>query len=42
MADGPAGLRLATKYIETEDGQEGMDSDAFNSILSILPPEIQR
>ena len=42
MADGPAGLRLATKYIETEDGQEGMDSDAFNSILNILPPEIQQ
>ncbi|MBR4458245.1 MAG: glycoside hydrolase family 3 C-terminal domain-containing protein [Clostridia bacterium] len=42
MADGPAGLRLATKYIETEDGQEGLDSDAFNSILNILPPEIQQ
>ena len=36
MADGPAGLRLATKYMETEDGQEGLDSDAFNSILNIL------
>ena len=42
MADGPAGLRLATKYMETEDGQEGLDSDAFNSILNILPPEIQQ
>jgi beta-glucosidase len=42
MADGPAGLRLATKYIETEDGQEGMDSDAFSSVLNILPPEIQQ
>ncbi len=42
MADGPAGLRLATKYIETEDGQEGMDADAFNSILNILPPEIRQ
>ena len=42
MADGPAGLRLATKYIETEDGQEGMDADAFSSILNILPPEIQQ
>lgn len=41
MADGPAGLRLATKYIETEDGQEGMDADAFSSILNILPPEIR-
>ena len=42
MADGPAGLRLATKYIETADGQEGMDADAFNSILNILPPEIRQ
>jgi beta-glucosidase len=36
MADGPAGLRLATKYIETEDGQEGLDTDAFSGILNIL------
>ena len=42
MADGPAGLRLATKYIETEDGQEGLDTDAFSSILNILPPEIRQ
>ena len=42
MADGPAGLRLATKYMETEDGQEGLDTDAFNSILNILPPEIRQ
>ena len=42
MADGPAGLRLATRYMETEDGQEGLDSDAFDSILNILPPEIQQ
>ena len=42
MADGPAGLRLSTKYIETEDGQEGMDADAFSSILNILPPEIRQ
>ena len=42
MADGPAGLRLATKYIETGDGQEGMDADAFSSVLNILPPEIRQ
>ena len=42
MADGPAGLRLATRYMETEDGQEGLDSGAFDSILPILPPEIQQ
>ena len=40
MADGPAGLRLSTKYMQTEDGQEGLDSEAFSSILNILPPEI--
>ena len=42
MADGPAGLRLSTRYIETEDGQEGLDSEAFSSILNILPPEIRQ
>ena len=42
MADGPAGLRLSTKYMETEEGQEGMDADAFGSILNILPPEIRQ
>ncbi len=42
MADGPAGLRLATKYLETEEGQEGLDADAFDSVLNILPPEIQQ
>lgn len=42
MADGPAGLRLATKYIETEDGQEGIDTEGYDSILNILPPEIQQ
>ena len=42
MADGPAGLRLSTKYMQTEDGQEGLDTDAFSSILNILPPEIRQ
>ena len=42
MADGPAGLRLSTKYMETENGQEGLDTDAFGSILNILPPEIRQ
>ena len=42
MADGPAGLRLATKYVETEAGQDGLDSNAFGSLLNILPPEIQQ
>ena len=42
MADGPAGLRLATRYMETADGQESLDFEAFHSILHILPPEIQQ
>ncbi|MBQ3262217.1 MAG: glycoside hydrolase family 3 C-terminal domain-containing protein [Oscillospiraceae bacterium] len=42
MADGPAGLRLSTAYIETEAGQEGIDDGAFDSILNILPMEIQQ
>ena len=42
MADGPAGLRLATRYMETTDGQESLDFEAFHSILHILPPEIQQ
>ncbi len=42
MADGPAGLRLATKYVETETGQDSLDSDAFGGLLNILPPEIRQ
>lgn len=42
MADGPAGLRIATKYIETESGQEGLDTGAFDSIMGILPAELQQ
>lgn len=42
MADGPAGLRLVTKYIETEAGQEGLDTGAFDSIIELLPAELQQ
>lgn len=42
MADGPAGLRLVTKYIETEAGQEGLDTGAFDSIIGFLPAELQQ
>ena len=42
MADGPAGLRIATKYIETETGQESLDNGAFDSIMDILPAELQQ
>lgn len=41
MADGPAGLRLATKYVETEKGQDSID-DAFSDIIRFLPEEIQK
>lgn len=42
MADGPAGLRVATKYIETEEGQDSVDTDAFAGFLNILPSDIQQ
>ena len=42
MADGPAGLRLATQYLEVEGGQEGLDNGSFDSIMAILPPELQQ
>ena len=42
MADGPAGLRISTKYIETDAGQEGIDFEAFSSIMNILPSELQK
>ena len=42
MADGPAGLRIATKYIETEEGQDSVDTDAFDGLLNILPSDIQQ
>lgn len=42
MADGPAGLRLATRYLECEGGQEGLDNGSFDSIMDILPLELQQ
>ena len=42
MADGPAGLRLATRYLEVAGGQEGLDNGSFDSIMDILPPELQQ
>lgn len=41
MADGPAGLRVATKYVMTEVGQDIVDADAFESILGLLPASIR-
>lgn len=42
MADGPAGLRVATKYVMTEVGQDIVDADAFESILGLLPASIRQ
>ena len=42
MADGPAGLRVATKYIETENGQEGLDSGALDAYINLLPDQLQQ
>lgn len=42
MADGPAGLRISTKYLQTEDGQEGLDTGALDIYISLLPEQMQQ
>ncbi len=42
MADGPAGLRIATKYVETKDGQEGLDSGGLDGYIALLPDYLQQ
>ncbi len=42
MADGPAGLRISTRYLETEEGQEGLDTGSVGSYLPLLPPVLQQ
>lgn len=41
-ADGPAGLRLATKYVETEAGAESVDAGAFGAIMNLFSEQIQQ
>ena len=41
MADGPAGLRLATTYAETPSGQEGLDAGGLEFYLELLPEPLR-
>ena len=42
MADGPAGLRIATQYVETENGQEGLDAGGLDNYIALLPDYLQQ
>lgn len=42
MADGPAGLRIATQYVETENGQEGLDAGGLDNYITLLPDYLQQ
>ena len=39
MADGPAGLRLAKSYYETEAGAEGLDREALGWLMELIPEQ---
>ncbi len=41
LADGPAGLRLSTTYVETASGQEGLDADGLEFYLELLPDQLR-
>ncbi len=40
LADGPAGLRIITRYIETKDGPQGLDSGSMEEYLPLLGEQI--
>lgn len=40
LADGPAGLRVTTRYIETKDGPQGLDSGSMEEYLPLLGEQI--
>ena len=42
MADGPAGLRVANRYLETANGQESLNDGPFDAYMPILPPELKQ
>lgn len=42
MADGPAGLRVATKYFHGPEGEEALDSGSFDSIIGLLPDSLRQ
>ena len=37
MADGPAGLRLAKEYVETDAGAESLDSNVLGWMMDLIP-----
>ncbi len=39
-ADGPAGLRIITKYIKTKDGPQGLDNGSMEAYLPLLGEQI--
>ncbi len=41
LADGPAGLRLATTYVETASGQEGLDGGGLEFYIELLPEQLR-
>ena len=42
LADGPAGLRINTSYIEGESGQLGLDNGSMEDYLPLLGEQIER
>jgi len=40
LADGPAGIRIITRYIETKDGPQGLDNGSMDEYLPLLGEQI--
>ena len=40
LADGPAGLRVSTRYIETKDGPQGLDNGSMEMYLPLLGEQV--
>lgn len=41
LADGPAGIRISTQYIETENGPQGLDNGSLEEYLPLLGEQIK-
>ena len=42
LADGPAGLRLTTSYVELPEGALGLDAGSFESIIRLFSEPLQK
>ncbi len=42
LADGPAGVRLTTRYVEQAEGALGLDAGSFESIMRLFPEPLQQ